>query len=236
MSNKLIQELRNVLIANSDKKTKNTAQRFFKEPVKVYGVKSALATKIGKEYFEKIEDKSKKNIFKLCEQLYQSGFCEEAWMAASWSHKVAPEFQPEDMAIFESWISNYVDDWAKCDTLCNHTVGELITMYPKHIETLKSWTKSSNRWLKRASAVSLIIPAKNGQFLKDIFQIANNLLLDKDDMVQKGYGWLLKEASRQHQQEVFDYVYSKKAIMPRTALRYAIEKMPQDLRKIAMEK
>jgi 3-methyladenine DNA glycosylase AlkD len=53
-------------------------------------------------------------------------------------------------------------------------------------------------------------------------------------MVQKGYGWLLKEASKKHQEEVFDFVMRRKAEMPRTALRYAIEKMPIDLKKRAM--
>jgi 3-methyladenine DNA glycosylase AlkD len=55
-------------------------------------------------------------------------------------------------------------------------------------------------------------------------------------MVQKGYGWMLKEASKKHQPEVFDYVMSKKARMPRTALRYAIEKMPVEMRRRAMER
>jgi 3-methyladenine DNA glycosylase AlkD len=55
-------------------------------------------------------------------------------------------------------------------------------------------------------------------------------------MVQKGYGWLLKEASRAHQAEVFDYVMKNKAVMPRTSLRYAIEKMPAELRRKAMER
>jgi 3-methyladenine DNA glycosylase AlkD len=55
-------------------------------------------------------------------------------------------------------------------------------------------------------------------------------------MVQKGYGWMLKEASKKHQAEVFNYVMSKKARMPRTALRYAIEKMPADLKRRAMER
>jgi 3-methyladenine DNA glycosylase AlkD len=62
------------------------------------------------------------------------------------------------------------------------------------------------------------------------------LLTDKDDLVQKGYGWMLKAASQAHQKEVFEYVVEKKNMMPRTALRYAIEKMPQDLKKTAMEK
>ena len=66
--------------------------------------------------------------------------------------------------------------------------------------------------------------------------IADILLEDKDDLVQKGYGWLLKEASRTHQDQVFEYVMRNKAVMPRTALRYAIEKMPEELRRKAMER
>jgi 3-methyladenine DNA glycosylase AlkD len=90
--------------------------------------------------------------------------------------------------------------------------------------------------MKRAAAVSLIVPARRGKFLPDIVEIADILLTDRDDMVQKGYGWMLKAASQSHQQEVFNYVMRNKAVMPRTALRYAIEKMPQELRKQAMEK
>ena len=51
-------------------------------------------------------------------------------------------------------------------------------------------------------------------FLKEVFEISDILLMDKDDMVQKGYGWMLKEASKKHQAEVFDYVMKWKAKMP----------------------
>ena len=60
--------------------------------------------------------------------------------------------------------------------------------------------------------------------------------MDKDDLVQKGYGWMLKESSRHHQDEVFGYIQKHKAVMPRTVLRYTIEKMPEELRKRAMAK
>jgi len=82
----------------------------------------------------------------------------------------------------------------------------------------------------------LIVPAKHGRFLDDIFEIADLLLTDQDDLVQKGYGWLLKEASRKHTDEVFAYVVQNRRAMPRTALRYAIELMPKDLRAEAMKK
>ena len=109
-------------------------------------------------------------------------------------------------------------------------------MYPGYISELKEWATSDNRWVRRGAAVTLIIPARKGLFFDDILQIATTLLHDKDDLVQKGYGWMLKAASEAYQKEVFDFVVSHKATMPRTALRYAIEKMPQELRKEAMKK
>lgn len=59
---------------------------------------------------------------------------------------------------------------------------------------------------------------------------------DKEDLVQKGYGWMLKVASDSHQKEVFDFVMKHKKEMKRTALRYAVEKMPLNLKQRAMAK
>jgi len=235
-TNSLITKIRQELKNNIDEKTQKTSQNFFKEDIKCYGIRSAIVSKIGKDHFKSVENKEKNNIFSLCEQLWQSGYIEESFIACNWSYFVHKEYMPDDIAVFEKWINQYVTNWASCDTLCNHTVGEFIEMYPEYIVELKKWAKSTNRWMRRAASVSLIVPARKGKFLPELFEIADILLPDKDDLVQKGYGWMLKAASKNHQKEVFDYVVSKKHIMPRTALRYAIEKMPQDLKLKAMSK
>lgn len=232
----LILELRKELKSNSDEKTRETSFRFFKEEIKPYGIKTDVVGKIAKEYFKKVKDLDKAEIFKLCEELWQSGYLEESFIACNWSHFINKRYEPSDFIIFDKWVNNYVNNWASCDTLCNHTIGDFLMMYPEFINKLKEFAYSTNRWTKRAAAVSLIVPARKGLFLKDIFEIADILLLDKDDLVQKGYGWMLKAASQAYQKEVFDYVISKKYIMPRTSLRYAIEKMPKELKAIAMAK
>ena len=66
--------------------------------------------------------------------------------------------------------------------------------------------------------------------------VNGKITVEKGNLVQKGYGWLLKVASHLHQKEVFDYVMKNKKKMPRTSLRYAIEKMPQSLRQEAMKR
>ncbi len=236
MSLALLSHLRKQLHELSDDKTREMSQRFFKEPILVYGVKSASVQKLAKDTRKQIKDLDKQTIFWLCQSLFQSDYCEESFIASAWTYELRKQYTPEDFIIFTQRIEKYINNRAKCDTFCNHTMGEFITQYPSYLAELKKRTKSTNRRVKRAAAVSLIIPAKKGKFLADVFQIADSLLLDPDDLVQKGYGRMLKVASQAHQQEVFDYVMKHKAIMPRTALRYAIEKLPKDLKAQAMTK
>ncbi len=232
----IIQNIRQQLQQNIDEKTKTISQNFFKEKIKYYGVRVPVARKIGKEVFKEIKNSPKPEIFALCEQLWLSGYIEESFIACHWSYAIHKQYEPDDFRVFEKWVANYVNNWASCDTLCNHTIGEFIEMYPRFLSNLKSFTNSENRWMRRAAAVSLIIPARKGKFLNDILEIAAHMLLDKDYLVQKGYGWMLKAASETHQKEVFDFVSRNKAVMPRTALRYAIEKMPKEMKTIAMAK
>jgi 3-methyladenine DNA glycosylase AlkD len=234
--NQFIARIREDLKVNADEKTKASFHRFFKENIICYGVKTPTVGKIAKKYWSEVRNLSKKEIFALCEELYRSGFTEEAFVVSYWLPNMVEEFELEDLAIFEGWIERYIDNWAKCDGFCNHTVGDFIEKYPQCISEVKSWAKSGNRWLKRASAVSIIVPAKKGLFLQDALEISDMLLTDQDDLVQKGYGWLLKEESRKHQKEVFGYVVRNRKVMPRTALRYAIELMPKELKAEAMKK
>lgn len=228
--------VREELKLSADEKTKNSSARYFKEPVAFYGVKTSLVNKIAVKYYQEVKPLGKKAIWAFCEELLKSDYSEEAFIACKWSYRLHHEYEPGDFAVFERWLNLYVNNWAKCDTLCNHTIGTLVTQFPQFTGKLKEWTKSGNRWLRRAAAVTLIVPAKQGLFLPEILEIANSLLTDRDDMVQKGYGWLLKDASIKHPQEIFQFVMQNKQAMPRTALRYAIERFPAEMKQQAMAK
>lgn len=236
MKNSILEQVRLELKNSVDEKTLDTAQHFFKEQITAYGVKVPVVNKISSTFLSEIRSKSKQEVFDLCEELWRSGMLEESFIACSWSYAICKKFELSDFEVFERWVQNYVDNWASCDTLCNHTVGEFIEMYPQFLSKLKEWATSENRWMRRAAAVTLIIPARKGLFLNDIFEIAVLLLADKDDLVQKGYGWMLKAASQAYQTEVVDFVIKYKTTMPRTALRYAIEKMPQEMKAQAMKR
>ncbi len=231
---KIISLIRTELRNNSEEITRKSGMRFFKEEIQSYGVKTAQVSRLSKEHFKKVEHSGKTAIFSLCEELWKSGYLEESFIACKWSYFIHRKYEPADFEVFYRWLNTYVTNWASCDTFCNHTMGEFIEMYPEFLDRIKCWARSENQWVRRGAAVSLIIPARKGKFLEAIFEIADALLNDNEDLVQKGYGWMLKAASQAHQQEVFDFVVRRKNKMPRTALRYAIEKMPRELKQEAM--
>jgi len=232
----IIEELRKDLKANASEQARISGEHFFKESVKMYGMKSAVLKEISRIHYNNVKRLKKEVFFELCEDLWKSDYYEESIIACLWTYNLKKNYVLSDFIIFESWVNKYIDNWASCDTFCNHVVGTFVEMYPAYLKELKKWAKSDNRWVKRAAAVSLIVPAKKGMWLEDVFEIATILLHDKDDMVQKGYGWMLKVAANKHEKEVFDFVCKNKTTMHRTALRYAIEKMPEAMRKKAMEK
>jgi 3-methyladenine DNA glycosylase AlkD len=232
----IIRKIRADLRASADEKTRSSAQRFFKEEVRLYGVKTAMVGKIARTRFSEMKEREKEEIFSLCEELFKSGYMEEAFIACNWSYFLHNKYESSDFETFEGWVEKYVSNWATCDTLCNHTIGSFIEQHPEYLKDLKEWARSENRWVRRAAAASLIVPAKQGKFLKEAFEISDILLAEKEDIVQKGHGWLLKEESREHQKEVYSYILENRKVMPRTALRYAIELMPESLKTEAMRR
>jgi len=235
----ILVRIRTELKEIADAEYKLGIQRYFKEPIKVYGVRTPTVRKIAAKYFMEIKDLEKDEILDLCEQLLK-GLNEESTIAFAWAYRLRDHFEVSDFDRFESWLKKSVDNWGKCDDFCTHTITYFVINFPELIPRIKNWAHSKNRWVKRAAAVSFI--TSKGRYmiwdktLPDVFEVAGILLLDQDDLVQKGYGWMLKAASVTHQKEVFDFVCRHKANMPRTALRYAIEHMPQEMRKVAMSK
>jgi 3-methyladenine DNA glycosylase AlkD len=212
------------------------AKRFVKEGIVLLGVKTPIVRKISAKYFSQVKRETRHRIYSLCEELCSSGYSEERTIAFDWAFRLRKQYAPSDFTTFESWLKEYVENWGACDDFCTHALGAFILQFPEFLPKVKAWARSANRWARRASAVSLIYSIRRRRHLESAFEIADTLLLDQDYLVQKGYGWMLKEASNHYPDEVFEYVMSVRHVMPRTALRYAIEKLPAKLRLEAMKK
>ena len=196
---------------------------------------TSVVRDISKTHFRQIKHLDKDAVFELCEALLKLDRWPERTIAFDWAFRLRKQYKASDFATFERWLKDYVNGWGSCDDFCTHAFGSLMLQHPELLPNVMAWTASDNRWLRRAAAVVLLYSIRRDENVDAAFRVADRLLLDEDDMVQKGYGWLLKEiGKRVDAQRVFDYVMAHKAEMPRTALRYAIEKLPPEMREQAM--
>ena len=232
----MLAELRGELKGHVDSQYLEGAKNYFREEINIYGVRLPEVRALSSRYFGTVKAMGKTEIFAICEELLESGFGEEATIAFDWAFRLRKEYAVADFEKFELWLENHVSNWSLCDDFSSHAFGYLVFRYPELLDRTLSWCGSENRWLRRASAVISIYPVRKGNILQHIFTVCDSLIGDEDDLVRKGYGWLLKEASNRYPDEVFEYVMERRDRLPRVALRYAIEKYPPEMRKRAMEK
>lgn len=197
---------------------------------------TAVVRKVAKEQFQQVKQFPKEEVFEICEALLESDDWQESTIAYQWAFQIRKQYGVSDFTRFESWLNQFVNSWDSCDDFCTHAFGHLIYVFPEHIPNVMNWIPSDDRWFRRGAAVVMIYGIRRKQGFSASFEIADQLLMDEDDLVQKGYGWMLKEISNTDPVQVFDFVMDRKAIMPRTSLRYAIEKLPPELRQQAMKK
>lgn len=125
-----------------------------------------------------------------------------------------------------------INNWDLVDTSAPYIVGEHLVSRSRR--TLYQFAKSSNLWERRIAMVATSAFIRRGD-LKDAFAIASRLLADKHDLIHKAIGWMLRETGKQSRAEMIDFLKRNYTQMPRTALRYAIEHLPEPERKSALK-
>ncbi len=200
-----------------------------------YGVRLPVIRKIAGKYFPELRDMDIAECLALCNDLLAAKMFEFKVTAYQWVGKSHKDLKPEHLEMFDHWLETYTYDWADCDDLCSRVLGVFFLRYPDQAFVCRQWAASNNMWKRRAAAVSLIKPLAKNLLLELALQIADTLLQDPEDLVLKGYGWMLKEASKSNPDEVYAFVTDRAGLMPRTAYRYALEKYPDELRAQALQ-
>jgi 3-methyladenine DNA glycosylase AlkD len=95
---------------------------------------------------------------------------------------------------------------------------------------MRGWSSDRNMWVRRASIVGLIQRARRGDSLDLVYGIAKRLHADGEDLIQKAVGWALREAGKTDMPRLERYLRANGAAIPRTTLRYAIERFPPSRR------
>jgi 3-methyladenine DNA glycosylase AlkD len=131
--------------------------------------------------------------------------------------------------LYKIYVSSfkYINNWNLVDVTCPHVTGK--HLIDKDRTILYKWAKSEDLWTKRIAMVSTFSFIRKND-LEDTFKIAEILLHDEHDLIHKAVGWMLREAGKRDikKEETFLKKYYK--TMPRTMLRYSIEKFPESKR------
>ena len=128
--------------------------------------------------------------------------------------------------LYNIYVSSfkYVNNWDLVDVTCPHVIGKHLMVKDRSI--LYSWAKSDDLWTRRIAMISTFWFIRKND-LDDTFTIAEMLLNDEHDLIHKAAGWMLREAGKRalEKEEIFLKKHYKN--MPRTMLRYSIEKFPE---------
>ncbi len=143
------------------------------------------------------------------------------------------QYEKEEMLqrrIYEFYLKNtkYINNWDLVDLSSDKIVGAYLIDKPKDI--LVKLSKSNNLWERRIAIISTYNFIQNKMF-DDTLLIAENLIDDKNDLIQKAVGWMLREVGKRNLKIEEQFLKKYYKTMGRTALRYAIEKFPESIRK-----
>src|SRR3989338_2649437 len=136
----------------------------------------------------------------------------------------------ERKMIFEFYLNHtrYVNNWDLVDLSADKIVCRY--MIDKDKSILYKLAKSSNFWKRRIAIISTFYFIKNGQF-EDTLNISEILINDNHDLIQKAVGWMLREVGKRNISVLENFLKKHYKNMPRTMLRYAIERFPENKRK-----
>lgn len=136
--------------------------------------------------------------------------------------------QREKIVKFYLKNSKRVNNWDLVDSSAPYILGDYLREKDRGI--LYKYANSNNLWQRRISIVSTLYLIKYGEF-KDTLNIAEFLLKDKEDLIHKACGWALREVGKKSEQTLLNFLDKNAKVMPRTALRYSIEKLSQKNKK-----
>jgi 3-methyladenine DNA glycosylase AlkD len=212
----------------SDPEQERQLRRYFREPIEAYGLTMTQSNELAKKYYPRVKGDLEAAMV-LSETLLETGNLTLAGVGLEILDRFRRKLGPQHMERFDGWV-DHLNNWANTDMLATHMIAVSLAGDSSQVQRLMAWTGSGNRWRRRAAAVSLVPLARKGLLLEEALRLSDRLMEDEDDMVQKGVGWLLKEASRSHPEEIRRYLLGWRTRAPALVLRIASEKLPKDKR------
>jgi 3-methyladenine DNA glycosylase AlkD len=204
---------------------------FFKDEIKSHGWYTADLRRIAVRFRREVRKEYGLDfLIEVADRLFSGSVLEEKIAAVFLLEKLDGEFGDAEFKLFETWLDR-ISSWSDHDALVHDLIAPMIASEPARARNVFRWAKSSNRWHGRGACVALIRGSRAKMFFPEIEKLSNFLLADKDDMVQKGLGWLLRETAKFDAKRTVPYLMKIRGRAPRLVLRTACETLTPTVRK-----
>jgi len=222
----IAKHIRRVLLDGASAPHSAEVEWFFKHEVKSRGWYTGELRKVAVRFRRTIAAESGVPfLVRVADALFRGDVLEEKVFAVLMLEGVVADFRRPQFKLFESWLDR-ISSWAEHDGLVHYLLGPMIAADDGLLSRPPRWAKSKDRWHRRAAAVSLIHSTRQHRNFEHIQRISEMLLSDDDDMVQKGLGWLLREAAKFNREQTVAYLMTIRERAPRLVLRTACETLP----------
>ncbi len=228
-------EVRRRFAAAADPDRAAAARRLFPSDPPILGLPSGLARREGlallaalRAHAQGDEARLTADIVAAAGALFASGVMEEGACANELLGRFWRHLGPDHWAVFDTWIDGFTC-WGTADSFCLKCAGLLLLRDGPPRALLADWATRSHVWHRRV-ALAVFIPAgRKGRYVDDLCAIADRLLNDAQDIVQKAIGWTLKELYKGAPQAAMAYLMAHRDEIPRATLTHALERMsPQE--------
>ncbi len=218
----------------ADPQVAQQMRRYFKEhdEIDLIGVKTPGIREIEKQLLAKIKQVwSFAEACECCEILISNSLQEPKILGISLLSRFHKTFESSLLQSIHSWLTHgYCRNWAAVDALAMTLVTPIIDKFPSIVPALTQWAHSENMWIRRTAAVAFVKIARKGEHLAEL------LLDNKEDLMHKAVGWLLRDAGKTDAVRLESFLLGHGPQIPRTTLRYAIEKFPEPRRQEILKK
>ena len=223
-------KIHDALVARSDEEKKIILPRFFKTGKGQYG-EGDMFLGVTVPNIREVAKEFKDVNFNVIEELIHSPWhemrmCALLILVNNSQKKVTKE-------TFDFYLSQtkYINNWDLVDLSAPQIVGKYLL--DKDRDILYKLTESDLLWDNRIAIVSTLTFIRNND-LDDTYKLSLKMMHHRHDLMHKSIGWMLREAGKRDTKRLYDFVQEHKAIMPRTMLRYSIEKFDKETRKELM--
>ncbi len=223
-------QIRSILRGGGSAEHAAGVQWFFKKEIKSHGWHTADLRRAMRRCRKEILREHDFFLVQVADQLFSGSVLEEKVAAVFLLEKLDAQCGDREFKVFEAWLDR-ISSWADHDALVHDLIAPMMAAKPARAKAVFRWAKSKDRWHRRAACVALIRGARAKMFFSQIVKLSNMLLGDEDDMVQKGLGWLLREAAKYDAKRTVPYLMKIRGRAPRLVLRTACETLPPTTRK-----